>query len=127
MKWCRATRVTAAMVVTTVAAVLLLAGSGSAVMDVAGWHFQDLSSHQIPIGFGAAFDSEKVAWVRYDGQQSDVFLLDIDSSSETRVTNTPESESEGALDGDRLVGVSREGWEIDIPAEVWLRDLQTGT
>lgn len=103
------------------------AGSARAVVDVAGWHFADLSSHQIPIGFAAAFDSERVAWIKYDVQQSDVFLLDMATGNETKITDTPASEANVALEGDRLAWVSRVSWDFNTPAELWFRDLGAGT
>ena len=95
---------------------LALAAPALAEIDVAGWHFQDLSSHHVPITFAAAFDSEKLAWVKYDGQQSDIYLLDFATGNETRVTDTPERESAVAMDGNRLVWVSREGDDFSKPA-----------
>jgi len=120
-------RIAALTVVVALAVLLLFAGPAVATIDVAGWHFKDLSSHQIPIGFEAAFDSESVAWIKYDAQQSDVFLLDIATGNETKITDTPETESDVALDGDRLAWVSRVSWDINTLAQLWFRDWGTGT
>ena len=119
-------RVTGATAVTSIVAFLLFAGSAAATIDVAGWHSADLSSHQIPIGFEAAFDSERVAWVEYDAQQSDVLLLDLATGDETKVTNTPETESTVAVDGHRLAWVSWVSGDINPVAQLWFRDLDTG-
>ncbi|MCL5735960.1 MAG: S-layer homology domain-containing protein [Actinobacteria bacterium] len=109
--------------------VLILGFTGPALaeMDVAGWQFKDLSSRQVRIQFDLAFDSEKLAWIKYDSGSSDVFLLDLTAGFETRVTDTPENEEVVALDGDRLVYAAWDaGSDISAPAKIYLVNLAGG-
>jgi hypothetical protein len=119
-------RAIVAPVVVAVAVILLWAGSAAATIDGAGWQFKDLSSHKVPITFEPAFDSARIAWTTHDTEQSDVHLLDIATGVETQVTDTPAVESNVALDGNRLAWVSRATWDPTTPAEMWLRNLDTG-
>ncbi len=115
----------AAIVFAAAAAVLLFAGPAVAEIDVAGWHFTDLSTAQIPITFRLAFDDQRIAWTKGDGGQTDVYVKDIATGASTRITDTPESEDSVALDGDRLAWIARPTLDFAVPGEVRLHDLST--
>lgn len=107
--------------------VLLTATPVRAELDVAGWRFADLTSHVFPLTWQPAFDSQRVAWVKVDNGQSDVYVLDVAGGAETRITVTPETEFAVALDRSRLVWVARQGPDGSSVAQVWLHDLDKGT
>lgn len=125
MKHARASTTVATIVAVAMAAILLFAGPAGAVVDVAGWHFTDLSASQIPITFHLAFDEHTIAWTKSDGNQSDVYLMDIATKNLTQVTATPEGEQSVALDQNRLVWVTRTSQDFTAPVEVRLYDLST--
>lgn len=112
------------------AAVLMALGfaaPASAEIDVAGWEFKELTSQDVRLGSYVAFDSEHVVLPKLSGSdgQWDLFLLDVATGAETRVTDSPEGELGVALDGSHLAWVSRE--EGDAESGVLrLRDLGTG-
>lgn len=103
------------------------AAPASAEVDVAGWEFKDFTSRDVPIGFDLAFDSERIAWAKLSDSDGpwDLFLLDLATGAETRITDSPEGEYGVALDGSHLAWVSRE--EGDAESGVLrLRALDTG-
>ncbi|MBN1321646.1 MAG: S-layer homology domain-containing protein [Thermoleophilia bacterium] len=110
-----------------VGALLASPGSARAEIDVAGWKFTDLTFRDVPIAFDLAFDSQRVAWAKLSdsGGLFDLFILDLATGVETRVTDSPEVEYGIALDGSHLAWVS--GQEGDTESDVLrLRDLATG-
>lgn len=125
MKHARACKTVASLVVVAAAIILLFAGPAGAVVDVAGWHFTDLSALQIPITFQLAFDDQTIAWTKWDGNQTDVYVMDIATKNLTQITATPEAEDSVALDQDQLVWVTRTSQDFSVPGEVRLYDLST--
>ena len=104
---------------------LLCAAPAGAVVDVAGWELTDLSAAQIPITFRLAFDEQRIAWPRWDGGQTDVYVVDVATGTTTQITATPESEESVDLDGSRLVWLARTSEDLSAPVEVRLHDLET--
>lgn len=96
-----------------------------AEIDVAGWTFKDLASHNVRIGFDLAFDAERVAWMKLSDGQMDLFLLELASGTETRITDSMGGKYGVALDGSHLTWVSREEGAT-LLATLWLRSLDTG-
>ena len=125
MKHLRVCKTVARIVLVAVASILLFAGPAPAVVDVAGWQFTDLSASQIPITFHLAFDENTIVWPKWDGNQSDVYLVDIATKSVTQITATPEAEDAVALEQNRLVWVTHTSHDFSVPGEVRLYDLVT--
>ena len=96
-----------------------------AEIDVAGWTFKDLASHNVRIGFDLAFDAERVAWMKLSDGQMDLFLLELASGTETRITDSVGGKYGVALDDSHLTWVSREEGAT-LLATLWLRGLDTG-
>jgi hypothetical protein len=114
-----------------VVAVLMALGfaaPASAEIDVAGWEFKELTSQDVHLGFNLAFDSEHVALPKLSDSDGpwDLFLLDLATGAETRITDSPEGEYGVALDGSHLAWVSRNEGDADSGV-LRLRDLETGT
>lgn len=116
------------MVLAAVAVPLVLGMTGGAwaEIDVAGWQFEELSGHDIPVGSWVSLDDGRAAWLRRGSDRADIFLLDTATGVERQITDTPESEYGIALDGDRLV------WAVSLSSEplnsagLFLHDLETG-
>ncbi len=125
MKHARACTTVATIVVFAAAAILLFAGPAGAAVDVAGWDFTDLSTSRIPVTFHLAFDENTIAWTKWDGNQTDVYLADMATKNLTQITATPEGEQSVALDQNRLVWVTPTSQDFSVPGEVRLYDLGT--
>ncbi len=130
MKQGAMTRRMRALLLTGAVAVLTTLGfaaPASAEIDVAGWEFKEVTSQNVHLGFNMAFDSVHVVLPKLSGPDGpwDLFLLDLATGAETRITDSPEGEYGLALDGSHLVWVSR--LEGDAESGVLrLRDLDTG-
>ena len=104
-----------------------VAAPASAEIDVAGWKLKEVTSQDVRLGSNLAFDSVHVVLPKLSGSDGpwDLFLLDLATGAETRITDSPEGEYGLALDGSHLAWVSRS--EGDAESGVLrLRDLGTG-
>ena len=123
-------RLASASLATAFGLVLALgvAAPATAEIDVAGWKFKEVTSQDVRLGSTLAFDSIHVVLPKLSGSDGpwDLFLQDLLTGAETRITDSREGEYGLALDGSHLAWVSRLGGDAESGV-LRLHDLDTGT